>query len=122
MDPVELAAQVSITEGFIATRPETLTLIPIDKVPDGKGGLKRSPGAARSPQTMRFVESGSLRADLRSTDTGEQWAQDAILLAMPDAQIDIDDEFDWDGSRWKVEEVLFPNGYEIRATVLRYGR
>lgn len=122
MDPVELAAQVAITEGFINTRPVTLTLTPITKVADGKGGSKRTPGPARSPQVMRFIESGSLRADLRSTDTGEQWAQDAILLAMPDATIFVNDEFVWDGSTWRVEEVLFPNGYEVRATVLRYGR
>lgn len=122
MDAVELAAQVAVTEGFISTRPVTLTLVPMRKVPDGKGGMKRTASPARPPQIMRFVESGSLRADLRSTDTGEQWAQDAVLLAMPDAAIEVDDEFEWDGSTWKVEEILFPNGYETRATVLRYGR
>lgn len=122
MDAVELAAQVAITEGFIATRPVVLTLTPTSNVPDGKGGTKRTPAAPRTPQQMRFVESGSLRADLRSTETGEQWAQDAMLLAMPDAVIAVGDEFSWDGSTWRVEEVLFPNDYEVRASVVRYGR
>jgi len=122
VDPVELAAQVAVTEGFIATRPVTLTLTPIEKVADGKGGTKRVPADPRTPQVMRFIESGSLRADLRTTDTGEQWTQDAVLLAMPDAAIAVNDEFEWDGSTWHVEEVLFPNGYEVRATVLRHGR
>lgn len=122
MDAVELAAQVAITEGFIATRPETIVLTPREEEPDGSGGTRWVDAPPRSPQQMRFVESGSMRSDARTTEVGEQWAQEAVLLAMPDALIAVNDEFFWDGSTWKVDELMFPNGYEIRATVLRYGR
>lgn len=125
MDPVELAAQVAVTEGFIGTRPVTLVLTPHEKISDGTGGKKLSALPPRPPQIMRFIEAGrtgsTAGAETRPTETGEQWAQQATLLGMPDAAIAEEDTFPWDGATWKVLEVLFPNGYETRATVARYG-
>lgn len=124
MDPVELAAQIAVTEAFIQTRPVSLTLVPYEKISDGTGGKKLSALPPRAPQQMRFVEksrTSSTGSETRLTETGEQWAQEAILLSMPDSIIEEEDRFSWDGSTWKVLEVLFPNEYETRATVARYG-
>lgn len=120
MDALELAAQVAVTEGFIATRPETIVLTPVEVTGDGSGGELRTHGLPRPPQQMRLVESGN--GDLRPTEVGEQWVQEAVLLGMPDAAIEVNDEFPYDGSVWRVQQVMFPNGYEVRAVVLRYGR
>lgn len=120
MDAVELAVQVAVTEAFIATRPVALTLVPHEKVSDGSGGFRLVPQPPRTPQQMRFVESAG--SDISPTEIGEQFRERATLLGMPDAAIAVNDEFEWDGSTWKVIEMLFPNGYEVRATVARYGR
>lgn len=118
----ELDVQIGITKAFINTRPVTLVLIPHAAASDGTGGKRLDPFPDRPPQVCRFVESGSNRADIRRTETGEQWTQDAVLLMMPDAMVAINDTFEWDGSTWKVDELQFPNEYEVRAVVLRHGR
>lgn len=115
----ELRAQIAMTAAFVNTRPVDVVMTPYEWTSDGSGGRKKTAAAPRTPQRVRFVEGDIGR---RLSDIGEQYVQAATILAVPDAVIAVDDEFDWDGGRWRVEEVLFPNEYEIRATVLRYGR
>lgn len=118
----ELEVQIRLTKAFINTRPETIVLTPYDEASDGAGGRRYVPLPARPPQVVRFVESGSLRSNIRSTETGDQYEQDSNLIMMPDGQIAVDDRFVWDNSTWRVSDLGFPNDYEIRATVVRYGR
>lgn len=115
----ELAVQKRMTQAFIDTRPETIVLTPMVQAPDGSGGRKKTPGRPRPPQQVRFIEDGITRS---VSEIGTQYTQAARLLAMPSTQIAVDDEFTWGGGTWRVEEIEFPNEYEIRATILRYGR
>lgn len=118
----ELAAQLRQTQAFINTRPVTLTLTPHTLAADGSGGQQLTAGIPRDPQVFRFIEVVSLRSDRRVTDVGEQYMKDATLLGMPDAVIAPQDTFEWSGYTWTVMEIEFPNGYEVRALVSRYGR
>lgn len=122
-DPVaELAVQIEQTRAFIDSNPVTLELVPHLREPDGKGGKRTTALPPRPPQVLRMVESNSLRSNRRITEVGEQWEMEATLLGMPDAQVAIDDTFPWNGDEWRVEEISFPNGYEVRASVIRLGR
>lgn len=118
----ELAAQTKITEAFINSRPVTLVLTPYTQAKDGSGGRKKTPGPPRPPQVMRFIEQVTVRNLSARTDLGSEYVEEATLLLMPDAAIAPNDEFDWDGSRWRVDSMQFPNEWSIRAAVLRYGR
>lgn len=119
----ELAAQIRQTEAYIATRPVELVLQPHAYQADGTGGRRLvATAGVRQPQTMRFIEPSTMSARDRTTLEGSQYSQEAILLMMPDAEADVNDQFEWDGDTWRVTEVLFPNGWSKRATVLRYGR
>lgn len=116
----ELRVQIALTAAFINTRPVDLVFTPMTTAPDGSGGKRRVPlRPPRPPQRMRFVEDATGR---RVTDTGTQYVQAATLLALPTAAIAVEDEFTWNGGLWRVDELMFPNEYEIRAVVLRYGR
>lgn len=122
MDPVELAAQIEQTRAFIAARPITVVLTPHTREGDGSGGKKLVAGEPRAPQVMRLTDTASIRQRARSTEVGEQHVEESVLLAMPDAAIAPYDTFDAYGATWQVKELLFPLDYEIRATVVRYGR
>lgn len=108
-----------MTAAFINTRPVDVVLTPYALAGDGQGGKKKTASPPRPPQRVRFVEEALGR---RVTEIGEQYVQAATILALPDAVIAIDDEFLALGGLWRVDEIQFPNEYEIRATVLRYGR
>lgn len=116
---VELAAQIAITRAYVNTRPVSLVLTPYTFDGDGSGGRKKIASSPRPAQVARFLEGTSSDA---STELGSQYTQSATLMAEPTFEIAVNDEFFWDGSTWRVDAIEFPNGYEIRATVLRYGR
>ena len=118
----ELKAQLAQTDAFVKTRPETIVLTPYEYVADGSGGKKKTALPARDPQVVRFVEIVSSRSDRRLTEVGEQYSQMATIIAMPTVVMEPEDEFDWDGDTWHVQEIAFPNEWSLRATVLRYGR
>lgn len=118
----ELAVQTRLTETFINSRPVTITLTPITWSKDGSGGRKKTPGPPRTPQVVRFIEQVTVRNLSARTDIGSQYVEEATVLLMPDAIIEPNDEFEWDGSTWRVDSLQFPNEWSKRAAVLRYGR
>jgi hypothetical protein len=118
----ELEINRRITRAYINTRPEVLRLIPHREVPDGTGGTKRTALPPRRPQRFRFIETGaSFQIGVRNSETGENRIENQTLLGCSDVEIEVGDEFQWNGDTWRVVEVMFPNGYETRATVTRNG-
>jgi hypothetical protein len=118
----ELAVQTRLTQTFINSRPVTITLTPHTWSKDGSGGRKKTPGPPRTPQVVRFIEQVTVRNLSARTDIGSQYAEEATVLMMPDAEVAPNDEFEWDGSTWRVDSLQFPNEWSKRAAVLRYGR
>lgn len=115
----ELRVQIAITAAYINTRPVEVVLTPHSLAGDGTGGKKRAPGPPRPAQRVRFIEDGD---STRRTEIGSQYVQVATLLCLPAMAIAVEDEFTWDGSKWRVDKLEFPNEWSVRATVLRYGR
>ena len=115
----ELAVQTRLTAAYIDTRPESIVFTPVTYAKDSSGGKKKTPGQPGPPQRVRFIEEGISR---RLSDLGSQYVASAELLALPDAAISVDDEFTFGGGVWRVDKIEFPNGWSVRATVLRYGR
>lgn len=122
MNPVELAAQIRQTRAFIDANPLTVVLTPHTREADGSGGRKLVAGEPRQPQTVRIMETASTRMAARPTEVGEGYQQEATLLALPDAVVEVNDMFPYSGGTWRVIELLLPIGYEIRAVVVRHGR
>lgn len=114
----ELATQRLLTNQFIAANPSVLTLIPRERVKTGSG-VKWDDQDPRPVQVGRLIDlSGT--ATLVTAD-GRQRQQTFQLLLPWDGEVGLYDYWnDSEGIRHEVSDLLPDNGYERRATVVRY--
>ena len=114
------------TARFIAANPSNIRLIPRVRVKDANG-MAWVDETPRPLQTVRLIDqSGSVRPFPGIVPTalpgGSQRKVEFLLLGKYDAQVRIGDYWtDLQGVRWEIEELLPYNGYEVRATVVRFG-
>ena len=123
MDPVELDVARANTLAFIAANPFTVTLQPRDRVVTGTGAVWNN-GTLRPPQIARLIDTnavGGLSVGLGQTADGQQEKQAFQLLLPYDGAVAPNDTFTYGGLRHDVIELLPANGYELRASVVRYG-
>lgn len=125
LSATELKYQRVATRAFIEANPMLVELTP--RVPvKTKTGTTYDEQPARPAQMMRLVD----QTRTFGAEPGKQQAADGVqrrmqyqLLGLHDSAIGLHDVWtDADGIRWEVIDLLPPNGYEQRATVIRYGQ
>lgn len=105
------------TRKFIAENPTDVVLSRRVESDDGSGGTSLGPAVAQDPQTMRIVpQSASAASEVRTT-SGEMLKPTAVLIALPDANVERGDSLVIDGIRHEVAWVR-RLGYEISADVV----
>ena len=124
MDVVELKMHIKNTQAFIDERPTTVILVPQTETRKEGGATKTVAGPPRISQTFRIIETSMIADDQHLQQSeGKVRRQPSWLLGMPDVEIAIDDSWlDVNGRRWRVTEIMPPNGYETRAVVEEVGR
>jgi hypothetical protein len=121
--PAELAIQIKNTIYFINCNPTQLRLTPRTKHKDGSG-TRWTNGEPRPPQTVRLIDQSTARNTIPGrvqASDGVERLTDFILLAAPDAIIELWDFWTDDTGIWEVAEMYPSNQYEIRAAVVRRG-
>lgn len=124
-ESVELKYQRRNTLAFIRANPTMIALVPRNAVKT-KTGVVYDEQPPRDAQLMRIVD----QTRTFGAEPGKQQAADGVqrrmqyqLLGAHDSTIGLHDVWtDADGIRWEVIDLLPPNGYEQRATVIRYGQ
>jgi len=98
-----LPQHLAQTAAFIAENPATITLTRETKGSDGQGGTATTGTTAIAAQTMRKVGSSRLRdvSDITTPD-GRRVIPTAMLIGMPDANIQLWDTFTLGGEDWLV--------------------
>lgn len=121
-NPTELAVDRRNTAAFIAADPTVILLTPRVRTKTGTGGYTWTEQPPRRPQTFKIVESNSrARTDVRVIG-GVSHQVEFTLLGHWDAVIGENDIFTHEGAEWEVLALDYFNGYEQRASVVRYGR
>lgn len=123
MEAAELALNVRNTLAFIAANVSSITLTPQART-HGSGGVTITRGADKAPQLVRLIDWSSsfgMSQPVQRTIDGVERTVTMMMLGAPDADIDIFDTwYENDGSRDEITDVFPSNGYETRATVVRY--
>lgn len=124
MDVVELKMHIKNTQAFIDERPSMIILVPHTEVRKPGGATQTIVGDPRPTQKFRIIETSMIADDQHLQQSeGKVRRQPSWLLGMPDVEIAIDDSWlDVNGRRWRVAEIMPPNGYETRAVVEESGR
>lgn len=124
MDPIELKVHIKNTETFIAQRPTSIILTPMERIRKKGGGYEDVAKTPRAAQIFRIIETSMVGDDQHIQQSqGEVRRQPSWLLGMPDAVVEVGDFWTAsDGRRWSVVETIRDNGYEVRAVVEEVGR
>jgi hypothetical protein len=118
----ELAALRAGTKGFIAANPTVLTLIPRKRVTSGTGTVFQDL-EPRTPQSLRLLDQSTARSPqpgIVQTSDGRERLTDFILLAEHNAVVALWDYWKDGSGVWEVAQIFPPNGYEIRAAVVKH--
>jgi hypothetical protein len=118
----ELKLQRRNTAAFIDANPTTLVLIPRTRQRDGVGA-RFVDGNPRPPQVLRLIDQStelSPRPGVVQTSDGRERLIDFMLLGRHDATIGLWDYWTDLNGTWEVAQVFPPNGYEVRAAVVRH--
>lgn len=119
--PGELAVQIANTIAFIAANPTELTLIPRKRIKDGQGA-RFEDQPPRVMQVVRLIDQSTSRntwPGIVQTSDGRERLTDFILLAPPDAIVEVNDYWKNTSGTWEVAEVYPSNQYELRAAVVK---
>ena len=116
----EIDIQRRHTIAFIETAPAMITLVPRARAKQPAGGYAFQTLTPRSPQRMRLVEPSGLPVLLIGSD-GIQRELEMILLGRWDADLERYDIFEYGGRSYEVAQLYFPNGWESRAQVIKFG-
>jgi hypothetical protein len=109
-----------LTIAFIQTAPAVIILTPRARVKQPAGGFAYQSMASRAAQTMRLVEPSGLPILLTGSD-GVQRELEMILIGEWNADLERYDIFEYGGRSYEVAQLYFPNGWESRAEVIRFG-
>ncbi len=118
-----LEVQRELTRMFIDVNPVTLELAETTRVETDSGGYVQRIVGMRDPQVFTIIEPGdSLDRDpIRAADGFSRIMPDYVLLGEWDAEMALDDLFMYEGSEFKITQMMHENKWERRARVERYG-
>lgn len=116
---MDLTVQRQLTEAFIAQKPDTITLTPQAKTRQPSGGYVWTPGTARDPLTVSFVENSAQAGQPLPVLTldGVERSIEMMFVAPWGSTIEVHDVFTHQGKDWEVIGIFYDNGYETRAMV-----
>jgi hypothetical protein len=118
----ELALQITMTEAFILADAVEIQLLRREKVSDGAGGFTLSdPQELPGVQTFRLIPQSDKVPEV-STSDGRRANVEYILLALPDADLQRYDLFDWEDIRWEIAQIHMKPDYERKGDVVQYVR
>ncbi len=122
---IEVLVNRRNTSVFIAARPTSIALIPLNRSKTASGGTAEFDAQPRSAQTFRLVEqttnAGNAPGRLPAGD-GHQMRVTWQILGEWDAVMAKGDHWtDEAGAGYRIEELLPYNGYERRGRVVAYG-
>lgn len=116
----ELELQITMTEAFILADAVELQLLRREKQPDGSGGYTfTDPVPLDNVQTFRLIPQSDKVPEI-STSDGRRANPEFVLLAMPDADLQRYDLFDWAGDRWEIAQIHLKPDYERKGDVVQY--
>lgn len=121
LSPTELAVNIANTKAFIAANPSSVALTPRTRVKRGTG-VTFAEGEIRPSQVVRLLDQSTSRNTWPGkvqTSDGVERLVDFILLAMPDAIVQVNDFWVTAEGTFEVAEVYPSNQYELRAAVVR---
>ncbi len=117
---VEQRVQRANTAAFVAANRVDLVLRRPTLVDNGAGGKRPGTPLALPPQAARLV---------LVTEPGRMILADGVevtraytLVALPEMNIQIGDEFDYEGETYTIGSVWRVGGYEVKAAVENHGR
>ena len=106
---------------FIALDPTSVVLTP--RAADVKGpggGIRRVPGAPRSPQVVKLIHQGG--RGISKGEGGEDRKYDYVIVLAHDGAVAVGDQFSIDGNTFIVSSMDPDNGYEKKAYASQYGK
>ena len=123
MDAIELRIHRENTAAYIAFKPSSISLIPVERTRTASGGYKETDLPSRPPQTFRIIELGSNQSPpIITLQDGKQRAASFWLLGLWDANVGINDHWTAaDAREWQIGDIVRANGYEMRALVVERG-
>lgn len=112
------------TKAFIDANPLVIALVPRTVTNTGTG-QQVIEGEQRPEQTFRLIDQtrtfGPEPGTVQTLD-GQQRKASFQLLGEHDATVGVYDYWlDGNGTRYEIGNLIFRNGYEVRAQVVRYG-
>lgn len=116
-------AHIAITQQFIDENPSTIVIYRPTVVDDGAGGRKVTGETPLAPQIMRHVGIEPRRGHtliMSVTRDGEQVVANSSVIAMPDADIQNQDQFTINGGIERYEVLHVENHPEWRLRVEVY--
>jgi hypothetical protein len=119
----ELRINRKNTIAFIAARPVTVVLVPVEKVKTASGGTRLQDLPPRAAQVFRLLDQNSTTGNVPGILTaldGRQLKAVFQLLGAYDSEMAVGDHWAGEGKeRYEIGELLPYNGYERRAQVIR---
>jgi hypothetical protein len=122
----ELEVNRANTAFFISQNPIDLVLTPRTKLKDAYGE-RWVDGTPRDEQTFRLIDQSGVDRPVpgvipTAPEGGRQRKVEFLLLGRYDSAVELFDTWtDSKGVRWEIDELLPFNGYEVRATAVRFG-
>jgi len=120
VDAAELQLQVTMTEAFILADAVELLLLRRTRSDDGAGGFTLTdPQPLPGVQTFRLLPRSDKVPEV-STSDGRRASVEYTLLALPDADMQRYDLFDWNNIRWEIAQVHMKPDYERKGDVVQW--
>lgn len=111
---------VKQTAQFILQDPTDIVLIPRGKSETSRGaggGLIRSAGTPRQPQTVKLISQGG--SGINSGEGGIDRTFEYVIVGTNELEIEIGDGFKVDGQDFRVTAIAPDNGYEVKAYAIQ---
>lgn len=122
----ELEVNRKLTKWFIGLDPTDIVLTTKGtRIERPGGGYLNGPGVNRPEQRFKLISQSGASDGLTTTEDGKERKYDFILMGLYDAEIEIGDfwEDDLDGGHTFTVMGFIPNnGYEVKATILAFGK
>jgi hypothetical protein len=115
------AEHIALTQAFIDENPSTITLLRRTKVPTGTGGWTWSASVEQTPFVARVVGQ-NLRSfnSTRTSEDGSLVIPTHVLIALPDEDVQVDDQFELEGKLFEVKTVNDRPRWRINAEVVEH--
>jgi hypothetical protein len=112
------ATHLDLTQWFINENPDDIVIQRRTRVPDGEGGFTFSAPTLLPSQVMRKVQRGNISDVVQMVNSaGQVVIPSYILIAMPDADIQVFDLFTLDGRLHEVMAITNRPRWRIQAEI-----